>query len=138
MSRLEISAVLDSFHAAAAAADEEAYFAMLAPDMVFLGTDPGERWAGEDFRAFVHGYFSNGQGWEYAPSGRSVSVSGDGDTAWFDETVDNAYYGPCRGTGVLERRDGVWRIAQYNLTVPIPNELTTQVLELIRGAGEDA
>ena len=58
-----IEAVLDEFHAAAAAADEARYVATLAPDAVFLGTAPGERWAGQSFRDFVHSYFSRGKGW---------------------------------------------------------------------------
>lgn len=35
----------------------------------------------------------------------------------------NEKYGECRGSGVLLREGGEWRIAQYNLTVPIPNDL---------------
>jgi hypothetical protein len=31
--------------------------------------------------------------------------------------------GPCRGSGVLVKQDGAWKIAQYNLSVPIPNDL---------------
>ena len=58
MDRSEIKSVLDEFHAAAAGADEERYFATLAAEAVFLGTAPGERWAGTDFREFVHSYFS--------------------------------------------------------------------------------
>jgi ketosteroid isomerase-like protein len=58
-----VEAALDAFYAAAAAADEERYRALLAPDAVFLGTDGSERWAGEDCRAFVHSYFfSRGRG----------------------------------------------------------------------------
>ena len=55
--RSAVEAVLDEFHAAAADADEERYVATLASGVVFLGTAPGERWAGEAFRAFVHSYF---------------------------------------------------------------------------------
>ncbi|MCP4661770.1 MAG: nuclear transport factor 2 family protein, partial [bacterium] len=40
----EVHAVVDAFHRAAAQADEEGYFALLAPAAVFLGTDAGERW----------------------------------------------------------------------------------------------
>ena len=73
--RDEIDAVLDAFHLAAAEADEERYFAALTPDAVFLGTAPGEPWAGGSFREFVHSYFARGKGWSYAPSGRSVDIA---------------------------------------------------------------
>jgi hypothetical protein len=127
-----VSAVLDDFHAAASVADEERYVALLAPAAVFLGTDGEERWAGEDFRAFVHSYFSRGQGWTYNASSRSVELAADGRTAWFDERLENEWYGTCRGTGVLQLRDGEWRIEQYNLTIPIPNELAAELVSRIR------
>ena len=39
-----IAAVLDDWHAAAAAANEERYFSHFASGAVFLGTDATERW----------------------------------------------------------------------------------------------
>lgn len=131
---VRIEAVLDGFHAAASSADESEYLALLAPDAVFLGTDGGERWAGETYRAFIHSYFSRGIGWTYTPAQRSVAVAVDGGTAWFDERLENDSYGACRGTGVLQLRDGEWRVEQYNLTIPIPNELAGEVVARIRGA----
>ena len=40
------------------------------------------------------------------------------------EVLWNEAYGTCRGTGVLSLTDNGWRIAQYNLSIPIPNDLT--------------
>jgi ketosteroid isomerase-like protein len=130
-----VQAVLDDFHAAAAAADEERYFVRLAPDAVFIGTDPSERWAGSDFRDFVHRYFSKGKGWTYAPSERLVTIAEDGRTAWFDERLQNDSYGECRGTGVLQLREGSWKIEQYSLTIPVPNELVREMVTRIRELG---
>jgi ketosteroid isomerase-like protein len=129
-----VDAVLDAFHAAAAAADEEGYVATLAESMVFLGTAPGERWQGDAWRDFVRSYFSRGKGWAYTPSARSVDFAEDGLTAWFDETVENEHYGSCRGTGVLRRHDDGWKIQQYNLTLPIPDELAPGVVARIRAS----
>jgi ketosteroid isomerase-like protein len=126
-----VEAVLDEFHAAAAAADERRYLATLTEDMVFLGTAPGERWQGAEWREFVGSHFSRGKGWAYAPSERTVVIAEDGRTAWFDERVDNEHFGACRGSGVL-RRDGAWRIAQYNLTIPVPDELVPELVSRIR------
>lgn len=128
-----IEAVLDDFHAAASEADEERYFGHLAPAGVFIGTDASERWTKGEFRAFVHPYFDRGQGWTYEPRDRHVALSADGATAWFDELLDNAAYGECRGTGVLALHDGVWKIEQYHLTIPIPNELAKELVAKIRG-----
>lgn len=127
--------VLDAFHAAAARADEAAYFELLAPNGVFLGTDAGERWQKEAFRAFAHPYFAQGKGWTFAPRDRHLDVSRRGEVIWFDELLDSASYGECRGSGVLERQaDGAWRIAQYHLTIPIPNDLAKEFVARIRAA----
>lgn len=128
----QLEAVLDDFHAAAAAADEERYLACLAPDAVFLGTDPDERWSGDEFRAFVHRNFSRGEGWTYTAESRTFDVSLDGRIAWFDERLHNVWYGECRGTGVLQLRDGSWRIEQYSLSIVIPNALAAELVSRIR------
>ena len=129
-----VAAVLDEFHAAAAAAEGERYFGLFAEDAVFLGTDPGERWTLEEFRGYAQPHFDNGTGWTYTAASRHVFLAADGLTAWFDEDLDNAKYGRCRGTGVLVKIEGAWKIAQYNLSVPIPNELASGIVEQIRGA----
>jgi ketosteroid isomerase-like protein len=134
-----VEAVLDTFHAAAAAADQEAYLGQLAPGGLFLGTDAGERWTKEEFRAFVEPYFSRGRGWTYTPLERHVELSADGRVAWFDERLASASYGLCRGTGVLLLHGERWLIEQYHLSIPIPNDIAKEVVERIRAfkAAED-
>lgn len=127
-----IEAVLDDFHAAASAADEERYFGHFAADAVFFGTEASERWTRDEFRGYAHPYFARGQGWTYEASRRNVFLSAAGSTAWFDEALHNAKYGECRGTGVLQLHDGDWKIEQYHLTIPIPNDLAAEVVERIR------
>lgn len=128
----EVAQALDAFHAAAARADETAYFDLIAPQGVFLGTDAGERWEKEAFRAFARPHFSQGKGWTFVPRDRHVALAAGGTIAWFDELLDSASYGECRGTGVLERADGRWRILQYHLTIPVPNDLAEEVVARIR------
>ena len=127
-----IDAVLNAFHAAASAADEERYFACLASDAIFLGTAPGERWAGEAFREFVHSLFSQGKGWTYLSSERTISVAADGRSAWFDERLDNDWYGECRGTGVLRNEGSAWLIEQYALSILVPDEIAPEVVAKVR------
>lgn len=131
-----ITTVLDAFHSAAARADEEAYFALLAPNAVFLGTDATERWDKAAFRAFAHPYFAEGKGWTFTPRDRHVDLSRNGRVAWFDELLDSATYGECRGTGALERVDGGWKIVQYHLTIPMPNDLAKELVARIRAAAK--
>jgi hypothetical protein len=127
----EAARELDDFHAAAAAADEPRYFAHFASRGVFLGTDGSERWDVAAFRAYAHPYFARGKGWRYEPGRRAISVSSQGDVVWFDEDLTNAHLGRARGTGVLVRENGRLLVAEYNLTVPIPNERMDAVLKLI-------
>ena len=128
-----IGAVLDTLHRAAAEADEDVYFGLFAPEAVFFGTDPGERWPLEAFRAWAKPYFQRDVAWAFTPSERHVSVGAAGDTAWFDEIATSEKYGPCRGTGALRLVDGAWKITQYNLTIPVPNDLAGWLLAKIRG-----
>ena len=127
-----VNAVLDDFHEAAAAADEERYLGCLTAGAIFLGTAPCERWAGDAFRSFVHSIFSEGKGWTYVPSGRSVSIADDGRSAWFDERLDNDWNGECRGTGVLRLEGDRWLIEQYALSIAVPDEVVPEVARMIR------
>jgi ketosteroid isomerase-like protein len=125
-----INRVLDDFHKAASEADEDRYFSHFTADAVFMGTDATERWDVPTFRAYAHPFFVEDKGWTFTPRSRNVMTHGD--VAWFDEVLDSASYGECRGTGVLRREGGKWRIAQYNLTIPMPNALATEFVQKIR------
>src|SRR5581483_3168759 len=96
----EAAATLDDFHAAAAAADGARYFGHFAADGVFLGTDATERWTLDEFRAYAKPHFDAGKGWTYHAKDRHVSVDTKGAYAWFDELLENAKLGTCRGSGV--------------------------------------
>ncbi len=128
----EVARTLDDFHDAAAKGDEARYFAILPDDAVFLGTDGSERWTGAEFRGFAMPYFERGPAWTYVPLRRFVTVADGGRLAWFDEVLDNESYGACRGSGVLERRGERWVLRQYDLTIPVPNELARGVVDRIR------
>ena len=127
---------LDALHAAASSADGAAYFALFTPDAVFIGTDATERWDLAAFRAYCEPYFSRGQGWTYVPVERHVVRSSGRDVAWFDERLHNEKYGETRGSGVLLRRGGRWRVAQYVLSLPVPNDLAADLVERIRAQPE--
>ena len=128
-----VARVLDDWHAAAAEANEERYFGYFAPDGVFLGTDAGERWTVDEFRAYAHPHFAAGRGWTYAPSDRHVMFSADGRMAWIDEKLDNEKYGQLRGTGVLRYAGGRWKLTHYSMSFTIPNEITLDAVAVIRG-----
>ncbi len=124
--------VLDDFHDAASKADGTRYFSLFAEGAIFLGTDGTERWTVREFKAYANPSFDQGRGWTYTKKSRHIYFSPDGNTAWFDEALENTNYGECRGTGVLINSEGAWKITQYNLTVPIPNSLASSIVDMIR------
>ncbi len=127
-----VNRTLDAFHAAAAEADEETYFDLMAEDSVFLGTDATERWTKDEFEAWAEPFFERDSAWTYVSIERHVGLNANQDTAWFDEVVRNENYGDLRGSGALIRTPAGWRITQYNLTFPVPNEIAGQVVEMIK------
>jgi uncharacterized protein (TIGR02246 family) len=126
-----INHVVDDWHQAAAAADAERYFKYFTPDAVFMGTDATERWTRDEFYRYAKPYFDKGKAWSFKPVKRNVTIARDGKVAWFDEELDTPNLGPARGSGVLVRQDDQWKIAQYNLSVPIPNEIFKEIKEQI-------
>jgi hypothetical protein len=129
-----INETLDAFHAAAAEADLDGYFDLLAADARFLGTDATERWTRSEFHAYAleRGAFDEAPAWVYAPSARDVALGPAKNVAWFDEILTHERYGTLRGSGVLTRTLGAnWKIAQYNLTFLVPNEKAAAVVEAI-------
>ncbi len=132
LGRTEAAAMLDDFHRAAANADGYRYFSHFAPDAVFLGTDAAERWTVDDLRAYAEPRFIEGQGWTYEPFERDVRIAVDGKVIWFDERLRHAKYGEVRGSGVLVRITDTWKIAQYNLSIPVPNALADDLVQRIR------
>lgn len=126
--------VLDRFHAAAAASDFDGYFSLFAPQAVFIGTDASERWTLKEFEAYTKPVFAAHKGWVYTPRERHLAITQDPCrcVVWFDEILDSKSYGTSRGTGVLVKQKGRWKIAQYALTFPIPNDLAKDMTDRIK------
>ncbi len=132
-----IIAVLDDFHDAAAKADKDRYLGHFTEDGAFLGTDEWERWPLKpDFTEYVGMRFKNG-GWSYHSEKKVIAFSKDGSVAWFDETsISNRNGGRFRGSGVLEKIDGTWKIAQYVLSFLVYNEVGGDVGKIIAAEKE--
>lgn len=131
----EIDAVVDGWHRAAATADESVFFGSMTEDAVYLGTDPAERWTRRELMEWSKAYFDGASAWAFEPHDRFVYVSGGGDVAWFEELLDT-WMGTCRGSGVLLKRNGRWKIAHYHLAVTVPNELMEDYVGLVGAPGK--
>ncbi len=127
----QVAAVLNDWHQAASVADEARYFGHFAPNGVFMGTDSTERWTVAEFREWAKPRFQRKSTWTFKARGRHVDFSADRKTAWFDEMLNTSDLGVCRGSGVLVLLGGKWKIAQYNLSVPIPNAMVDGIVKQI-------
>ena len=119
----QINKVLDKLHKYASEANGKKYFELFNEQAVFHGTDLNERWSIDEFKKYAQNRFDTGTGWTYTSLERNIFINSSNTTAWFDEIVINEKYGKFRGTGVLSKVDGMWKIDQYNLLFPIPNDL---------------
>lgn len=124
-----INTTLDDWHKAAAEADFTAYFNLMTKDAVFIGTDAAEVWNKPEFMAFSKPYFEQGKAWNFTSIDRNIYIDPSGSLAWFDELLDT-WMQLCRGSGVLKKESGEWKIAHYVLSLTIPNDEIQPVIEL--------
>lgn len=135
MDKKEIGNILDSWHRAAGSADFDAYFNLMTSDAVFIGTDASENWQIEEFKAYAKPHFDKGKAWNFKAVERQIYVNDEGDYAWFDELLDTQMK-LCRGSGLLRKESGDWKIAHYVLSIVIPNENVSEVI-LIKQEKDD-
>ena len=120
---------VDEWHLAASKADYNRYFNAMDESFVFLGTAPGERWTKNQFSLFSKPYFDKGKAWDFKANNRKWTFSSNGKIAWFDEDLDT-WMRSCRGTGILVKKKGEWKLVYYNLHVLIENEKMTEFINL--------
>lgn len=124
-----ISKVLDDLNTFAATADYKNYFDLYAEESTFIGTDATEVWNKKEFMAWAKPFFDKGKAWNFTSLKRSITFSKDGTYAWFDEVLDTQMK-ICRGSGVLEKIGGKWKIRQYVLSTTVPNEVIDEVVKI--------
>ena len=125
----KINSTLDNWHKAAAEAKFETYMNVMTDDAIYIGTDATENWNKKEFMAFAKPYFDKGKAWSFTALERHVYFDASGKTAWFDELL-NTQMKICRGSGVLEKIKGEWKIKHYVLSMTIPNDNTNEVIKV--------
>ena len=125
----KVNAFVDRWHDDAAHA-RPAYFDKIAADGIYIGTDKGERWHRDEFKAWAKPHFKRKSAWAFKALKRHVYASG-GDIIWFDELLDTQM-GICQASGVLRRKGDSFEIVHYQLSMAVPNEVGGQVTKLIR------
>jgi len=121
------AATIDAWHKAASKADFETYFSLMTPRGVFVGTDACEHWENKAFRDFSKPYFNAGKAWSFTSLDRHLYTNGS--LVWFDELLETQM-GICRGSGVLELEGNEWKIAHYVLSIAVPNDKVSSLLEM--------
>lgn len=125
----QLNKLLDNWHQAAADAEFETYFDLMAENSIFIGTDASENWSKTEFITFSKPFFDAGKAWAFKATERAIYFNDRKDVAWFDELLDT-WMGTCRGSGVIENENGAWKIKHYVLSVTIPNELMDEFISL--------
>ena len=120
---------LDDWHKAAADAKFDTYFSFMAADGIFIGTDAAENWNVKQFKAFSKPYFDKGKAWNFKALQRNIYFNAANDLAWFDELLDTQMK-LCRGSGVMKKENGQWKIAHYVLSMTVPNDLVDDVVKI--------
>ncbi|WP_029035737.1 nuclear transport factor 2 family protein [Salinimicrobium terrae] len=124
-----VNRLLEEWHKAAAEANYDEYFSLMADESVFIGTDPTENWNKQEFMEWAKPYFDRGKAWSFSTLDRNIFFSKEGDIAWYDELLDTQM-GICRGSGVVVKEDGNWKIKHYVLSIAIPNANVDAVTSL--------
>ena len=125
----QLEQMLDAWHKAAAEANFEDYFGAMAEESIFVGTDATENWNKNEFMAYSKPYFDRGRAWSFTAIQRNLYLAGSGGMAWFDELL-STQMGICRGSGVLEKIGGEWKIRHYVLSLDVPNENVSDLVAL--------
>lgn len=125
----KINTLLNQWHQDVAEANFDGYFDKMTENSVFIGTDAAENWTVQQFKDFSKPYFDNKKTWDFKPLERHLYFNADKNIAWFDELLDT-WMGICRGSGVLSKKNGIWKIEHYVLSVVIPNDDIKKVIEL--------
>jgi len=131
----KINNLLDAWHNAASNTDFNTYFDFLTEDAIYIGTDATENWNKTTFQAFAKPYFDKGKAWSFTALERNIYFAKDQETAWFDELL-NTQMKICRGSGIMVKVNGQWKIKHYVLSMTIPNNNADEVTK-IKATTED-
>lgn len=129
LNKIEINTLLDNWHKAASDANMTLYFDAMSKDAIYIGTDATENWTIDKFKTFAKPFFDRGKAWDFKVISRNVYTSAQQNYAWFDELL-NTQMKICRGSGILRKENGQWKIVHYVLSMTVPNDNTNEVVKI--------
>lgn len=96
-------------------------------DIILFGTEGDEQMVGfAEIKKAMSRQFDELENTLINISEQKIKISEDGNTAWFSEVLDynfifqgeNMIFEGIRFTGVMEKREGKWKLVQGHLSVP--------------------
>lgn len=127
--KVQINSMLNQWHSDVAESNFDAYFEKMSESSIFIGTDADENWTIQQFKDFAKPHFDKKKTWDFKTLERNVYFNSNLEIAWFDELL-NTWMGVCRGSGVLIKINGKWKIEHYVLSIVIPNDNVNKVVEI--------
>lgn len=131
--QVEVKEVVDRFGRMWEDEDMVTFDEVIARDsnMVIIGTDTAEYIVGyESFRALREQQYASFDNVDFHVTDQHIGVSSNGMAAWFTERFDLYTVAEGRSitlknlrlSGVLEKRDGTWKIVQLHTSVPVAGQ----------------
>jgi hypothetical protein len=115
-----LNQLMDTWHLAAAKANEKVFFSMMSEDAVYIGTDKTERWLRDELREWSAEAFARESAWNFKAKERNWRINKENQFAICDELLET-WMGPCRSTAVLGWNGKSWQIIHYQLSVTVDN-----------------
>lgn len=106
-------------------------------EIVLFGTEGDEQMVGiDEIRKAMSRQFEELENTLINISEQKIHLSKDGNIAWFSEVLDynfiyegeNMTFEGIRFTGVMEKRDGQWKLVQGHISVPYEAELEEEAM----------
>ncbi|XXX72458.1 nuclear transport factor 2 family protein [Sorangium sp. So ce134] len=132
----QIASLVEQFYEASSTGDIDFIEGIISndPDALFLGTAPGEVYAGhaaivqwwEDMFFFLDGLgYPNNGGLPVEATGKLLQLDQHGQVAWVTDDPTFAFLGgdvPSRLSLVFRKESGQWKITQGHWSIGVPNE----------------
>ena len=130
----DIRTALEQYELARESEDFSTIEQIWAPDedIVLFGTEGDEQMVGfSAINKAMSRQFDEFENTLINISDQKIKISKDGNVAWFSEVLDynfiyqgeNMSFEGIRFTGVMEKRDGKWKLVQGHISVPYETEL---------------
>ncbi|RLD82179.1 MAG: hypothetical protein DRJ15_02295 [Bacteroidetes bacterium] len=130
----DIRTVLEQYELAREGEDFTTVEQTWAPDddIVLFGTDGDEQMVGfGEIKKAMSRQFDEFENTLINISDQKIKISKGGNTAWFSQVLDynfiyqgeNMSFEGIRSTGVMEKREGQWKLVQGHLSVPYEAEI---------------